>query len=108
MYRMAYPNQGTRVLSDPTVGLSLFGLLTTFPSITHLLFHRQLVLFLGCLMMGWRRNKFHPLWNSLVLGDVENGQKHLGMLCLVNFEDNHILIAPRLGNHLAKPILCDE
>ena len=29
-----------------------------------------------------RRNKFSPLWNSLVLGGVKNGQKYLGMVCL--------------------------
>jgi 20S proteasome subunit beta 7 len=27
-----------------------------------------------------RRNKFDPLWNSLVLGGVKNGQKYLGMV----------------------------
>lgn len=27
-----------------------------------------------------RRNKFNPLWNSLVLGGVKNGQKYLGMV----------------------------
>lgn len=25
-----------------------------------------------------RRNKFNPLWNSVVLGGVKNGQKYLG------------------------------
>ncbi|KAL8139703.1 hypothetical protein V2J09_005724 [Rumex salicifolius] len=25
-----------------------------------------------------RRNKFNPLWNSLVLGGIKNGQKYLG------------------------------
>ena len=25
-----------------------------------------------------RRNKFNPLWNSLVLGGVKNGHKYLG------------------------------
>lgn len=29
-------------------------------------------------MMYNRRNKFDPLWNSLVLGGVKNGQKYLG------------------------------
>ncbi|KAI8012874.1 Proteasome subunit beta type-4 [Camellia lanceoleosa] len=29
-------------------------------------------------MMYNRRNKFNPLWNSLVLGGVKNGQKYLG------------------------------
>jgi 20S proteasome subunit beta 7 len=27
-----------------------------------------------------RRNKFDPLWNSLILGGVKNGQKYLGMV----------------------------
>ena len=29
-----------------------------------------------------RRNKFNPLWNSLVLGGVKNGQKYVGMVNL--------------------------
>lgn len=29
-----------------------------------------------------RRNKFNPLWNSLVLGGVKKGQKYLGTVCL--------------------------
>ena len=27
-----------------------------------------------------RRNKFNPLWNTLVLGGVKNGQSYLGMV----------------------------
>uniref|UniRef100_A0A7N2MSX2 Proteasome subunit beta n=1 Tax=Quercus lobata TaxID=97700 RepID=A0A7N2MSX2_QUELO len=55
-----------------------------------------------------RRNKFNPLWNSLILGGVKNGQKYLGMVSMigVNFEDNHV--ATGFGNHLARPILRDE
>lgn len=30
-----------------------------------------------------RRNKFDPLWNSIVLGGVKNGQKYLGMVIFV-------------------------
>ncbi|KAI8008336.1 Proteasome subunit beta type-4 [Camellia lanceoleosa] len=33
-------------------------------------------------MMYNRRNKFKPLWNSLVLGGVKNGQKYLGTVIL--------------------------
>ncbi|XP_035546938.1 proteasome subunit beta type-4-like [Juglans regia] len=59
-------------------------------------------------MMYNRRNKFNPLWNSLILGGVKNGQKYLGMVSMigVNFEDNHV--ATGFGNHLARPILRDE
>ncbi|KAK9280299.1 hypothetical protein L1049_013987 [Liquidambar formosana] len=56
-----------------------------------------------------RRNKFNPLWNSLVLGGVKKGQKYLGTVVSmigVHFEDNHV--ATGFGNHLARPILRDE
>ncbi|CAN6857723.1 unnamed protein product [Brassica oleracea] len=55
-----------------------------------------------------RRNKFNPLWNTLVLGGVKNGQSYLGMVSMigVSFEDNHV--ATGFGNHLARPILRDE
>ncbi|CAL8999463.1 unnamed protein product [Prunus brigantina] len=73
--------------------------------------------YLTCVMYN-RRNKFNPLWNSLILGGVKKGQKYLGMLLViffypypgymigVNFEDNHVAIG--FGNHLARPILRDE
>ncbi|KAK1324954.1 Proteasome subunit beta type-4 [Acorus calamus] len=55
-----------------------------------------------------RRNKFNPLWNTLVLGGVKNGKKYLGMVSMigVHFEDDHV--ATGFGNHLARPILRDE
>ncbi|PWA83340.1 20S proteasome beta subunit G1 [Artemisia annua] len=55
-----------------------------------------------------RRNKFDPLWNSLVLGGVKNGQKYLGSVSMigVHFEDDHV--ATGFGNHLARPILREE
>lgn len=55
-----------------------------------------------------RRNKFNPLWNSLVIGGVKNGEKYLGMVSMigVHFEDNHV--ATGFGNHLAIPLLRDE
>ncbi|PPD69139.1 hypothetical protein GOBAR_DD33985 [Gossypium barbadense] len=54
------------------------------------------------------RNKFNPLWNSLVLGGVKNGNKYLGTVSMigVNFKDNHV--ATGFGNHLAQPILRQE
>ncbi|XP_074291140.1 proteasome subunit beta type-4-like [Silene latifolia] len=55
-----------------------------------------------------RRNKFNPLWNSLVLGGVKNGEKYLGTVNMigVHYQDNHV--ATGFGNHLAVPILRDE
>jgi len=55
-----------------------------------------------------RRNKFDPLWNSLVLGGIKKGKKYLGMVSMigVHFQDNHV--ATGFGNHLARPIFRDE
>ncbi|XP_011026587.1 PREDICTED: proteasome subunit beta type-4-like [Populus euphratica] len=55
-----------------------------------------------------RRNKFDPLWNTLLLGGVKKGQKFLGMVTMigVNFEENHV--ATGFGNHMAQPILRSE
>ncbi|CAA6657984.1 unnamed protein product [Spirodela intermedia] len=55
-----------------------------------------------------RRNKFNPLWNSLVLGGVKNGNKYLGVVTMLgaHYEDNHV--ATGFGNHLAVPILRSE
>lgn len=59
-------------------------------------------------MMYNRRNKFNPLWNSLVLGGVKNGEKYLGTVSMigVHYEDSHV--ATGFGNHLARPILRAE
>ncbi|KAM2470545.1 hypothetical protein ACFX1W_045940 [Malus domestica] len=38
-------------------------------------------------VMYIRRNKFNPLWNSLVLGGVKNGQKYLGLNENLTFEE---------------------
>jgi len=61
-----------------------------------------------CRVMYNRRNKFNPLWNSLVLGGVKKGQKYLGVVNMIgtHFEDNHV--ATGFGNHLARPILRAE
>ncbi|KAG6770639.1 hypothetical protein POTOM_026327 [Populus tomentosa] len=55
-----------------------------------------------------RRNKFDPLWNTLILGGVKKGQKFLGMVTMigVNFEENHV--ATGFGNHMAQPLLRAE
>lgn len=55
-----------------------------------------------------RRNKFDPLWNTLVLGGVKKGEKYLGVVTMigVHYQDNHV--ASGFGNHLARPIFRDE
>ncbi|CAO2820992.1 unnamed protein product [Amaranthus hypochondriacus] len=55
-----------------------------------------------------RRNKFNPLWNSIILGGVKNGQKYLGTVNMigVHYQDHHV--ATGFVNHLAIPILRDE
>lgn len=59
-------------------------------------------------LMYNRRNKFDPLWNSIVLGGVKNGQKYLGMVSMigVHYLDDHV--ATGFGNHLARPLLREE
>ncbi|GLJ23065.1 hypothetical protein SUGI_0435270 [Cryptomeria japonica] len=59
-------------------------------------------------LMYNRRNKFNPLWNTIVLGGVKNGQKYLGTVNMigVHYEESHI--ATGFGNHLARPIFRDE
>eukprot|EP00850_Spirogloea_muscicola_P001823 SM000007S20783 [mRNA] locus=s7:128402:129929:- [translate_table: standard] len=55
-----------------------------------------------------RRNKFDPLWNSLVLGGVKDGRSYLGVVTMigVHYEDAHV--ATGFGNHLARPIFRAE
>ncbi|BBN13225.1 20S proteasome subunit beta 7 [Marchantia polymorpha subsp. ruderalis] len=55
-----------------------------------------------------KRNNFDPLWNTLVLGGVKNGEKYLGVVTMigVQYVDNHV--ASGFGNHLARPIFRDE
>ncbi|KAL9678475.1 hypothetical protein QQ045_016319 [Rhodiola kirilowii] len=52
-----------------------------------------------------RRNKFDPLWNSLVLGGVKNGQIYLATVNMVGVQYEGDYLATGFGNHLALPIL---
>merc|ERR1712070_295135 len=51
-----------------------------------------------------RRNKFDPLWNSLVVAGFENGESFLGTVSMIGtaFTDSHV--ATGFGAHLARPI----
>ena len=55
-----------------------------------------------------RRNKFNPLWNTLVVGGRKSGENFLGMVSMigVSYVDSHV--ATGFGNHLARPILRAE
>lgn len=55
-----------------------------------------------------RRNKFDPLWNSIVVGGIEKGEPFLGFVSMigVHFTDDHI--ATGYGNHLVRPLLRNE
>jgi len=56
-------------------------------------------------LMYYRRNKFDPLWNILVVAGFKDGQAFLGSVDLqgTNFEDN--TIATGYGSYIAQPLL---
>lgn len=52
-----------------------------------------------------RRSKFNPLWNSLVVGGINKGEKFLGYVDLRGTTYQSTTIATGFGAHLAQPIL---
>ncbi|KDD77122.1 proteasome subunit protein [Helicosporidium sp. ATCC 50920] len=52
-----------------------------------------------------RRNKFDPLWNSLIVGGVYEGKPFLGTVGMIgtSYTDEHV--ATGFGNHLARPLM---
>lgn len=53
-----------------------------------------------------RRNKFNPLWNSLVVGGVQlDGSEYLGAVDLVGSNYLGDCVATGFGNYLAMPLL---
>lgn len=58
-----------------------------------------------CRVMYNRRNKFNPLWNSLVIGGVQpDGKPFLGMVSMIgtHYVDKHV--ATGFGSQLARPL----
>jgi len=56
-----------------------------------------------------RRNKFDPLWNSLVVGGVSpKGESFLGMISMIGtaYTDSHV--ATGFGAHLARPLFREK
>ncbi|KAF7725178.1 Proteasome subunit beta type-7 [Apophysomyces ossiformis] len=52
-----------------------------------------------------RRSKFNPLWNSLVVGGMEKGERFLGFVDLRGTTYQTTTIATGFGAYLAQPIL---
>jgi 20S proteasome subunit beta 7 len=52
-----------------------------------------------------RRSKFNPLWNSLIVGGVKNGEKFLGYVDLQGTTYYSPCIATGFGAHLAIPLM---
>lgn len=61
-----------------------------------------------CRVMYNRRNKFDPLWNSLVVAGVKNGRSFLGTVGMIgqHYEDSHL--AAGFGNHMARPLFREK
>lgn len=56
-------------------------------------------------IMYERRNRFDPLWNSLVVGGFRNGEPFLGYVDLIGTNYEGDSIATGFGAYLAQPIL---
>jgi len=55
-----------------------------------------------------RRSRFNPLWNSIVIGGIENdGSTYLGTVNMIGIAFKDTAIATGFGAHLALPILRD-
>ena len=50
-----------------------------------------------------RRNKFDPLWNSLILGGVKNGVKYLGSVSAI-LNLNSIFVHTYVNNQMAQKL----
>jgi len=58
-----------------------------------------------CRLMYSRRSKMNPLWNSFVIGGVQNGESFLGAVDLRGSHYKSDTIATGFGAYLAQPIL---
>lgn len=52
-----------------------------------------------------RRNKFDPLWNSLVVGGFNNGESFLGFVDLLGTSFTDETLATGYGSYIARPLL---
>merc|ERR1711934_34168 len=56
-------------------------------------------------VMYQRRSKMDPLWNSIVVGGVDKGERFLGMVDLYGTQFEEDILATGFGSHLAIPLL---
>eukprot|EP00889_Picochlorum_renovo_P005408 jgi/Picre1/32438/NNA_007784.t1 len=52
-----------------------------------------------------RRNKFDPLWNSIVVGGLQRGKPFLGTVGMIGTNYTDDTVATGFGNHLARPLM---
>lgn len=58
-----------------------------------------------CRVMYNRRNKFDPLWNTLVIGGMQEDKAYLGMVTMIgtHYTDSHVTTG--FANSLARPLM---
>lgn len=60
--------------------------------------------YLGRVMYN-RRNKFDPLWNSVVVGGITHAGPFLGTVGMIGTNYTDETVATGFGNHLARPLM---
>ena len=55
-----------------------------------------------------RRNKFDPLWNSLVVAGFKNGESFLGTVSMIGSAYTDAHVATGFGAHLARPLFREK
>ena len=55
-----------------------------------------------------RRNKFDPLWNSLVVAGFKNGESFLGTVGMIGSRYTDAHVATGFGAHLARPLFREK
>ncbi|CAI6002639.1 unnamed protein product [Closterium sp. NIES-64] len=73
----------------------------------HVLSTREVFNYMTRVMYN-RRNRFDPLWNSIVIGGLDKGEPFLGSVTMigVHFTDDHI--ATGFGSHMVRPLFRNE
>jgi len=59
-------------------------------------------------VMYAKRNKFDPLWNSVVVGGFSKGKPFLGTVGMIGTSYTDETVATGFGNHLARPLMREK